>query len=221
MRLDTQRFLSIRSAATSRSSRGRIAEDEITHLAEPINVPDADQPAACWRSIWRSITASRRASGFEGVDIAAINICNLSDAGGGAWAHTPPPGRIAIDPVLGRIFFGDSQTAAAAGDVSLRIQRRYGRRRIRSRRDLERRCYDDRAGAGAARDDSRRARSGALRRHRRNHRQRPLEETPALGIDAGARLELRAANEHRPALILWGKLEITAARSPRSRSTAC
>ena len=34
-------------------------------------------------------------------------------------------------------------------------------------------------------------------------------ETPALGIDAGARLELRAANGHRPALLLGGKLEIS------------
>ena len=34
-------------------------------------------------------------------------------------------------------------------------------------------------------------------------------ETPALGIDAGARVELRAANGHRPALLLGGKLEIS------------
>ena len=59
--------------------------------------------------------------------IATIQICDLSDAGGGAWAHTPPPaGRIAIDPVLGRIACGDAASAAAAGYVSLRLQRRHG-----------------------------------------------------------------------------------------------
>ena len=33
-----------------------------------------------------------------------IVVCNLSDAGNGAWAHQPDK-KIAIDPVLGRIVF--------------------------------------------------------------------------------------------------------------------
>jgi hypothetical protein len=43
---------------------------------------------------------------IQGVALAAINVCNLADAGGGAWAHAPATGRVAIDPVLGRIAFG-------------------------------------------------------------------------------------------------------------------
>ena len=43
---------------------------------------------------------------IEGVAAEAVAVCDLSDAGGGAWAHTPAPGRVAVDPVLGRIAFG-------------------------------------------------------------------------------------------------------------------
>jgi hypothetical protein len=43
---------------------------------------------------------------IQGISHDAVSICNLSDAGGGAWAHTPSPGRVAIDPELGRIAFG-------------------------------------------------------------------------------------------------------------------
>jgi hypothetical protein len=51
---------------------------------------------------------------IQGVALANLSICNLSDAGGGAWAHTPAAGNVAIDPVLGRIAFG---TAPAAPPV--------------------------------------------------------------------------------------------------------
>lgn len=42
---------------------------------------------------------------IQGVPVDAVSICNLADSGAG-WAHVPPPGRVAIDPVLGRIAFG-------------------------------------------------------------------------------------------------------------------
>ena len=36
-----------------------------------------------------------------------MRICDLSDLPGGAgWAHKPPAGKVAIDPVLGRVYFG-------------------------------------------------------------------------------------------------------------------
>jgi hypothetical protein len=49
---------------------------------------------------------------IQGVALANLSICNLSDAGGGAWAHTPAAGAVAIDPVLGRIAFGTAPAAA-------------------------------------------------------------------------------------------------------------
>src|SRR5439155_15646025 len=36
-----------------------------------------------------------------------------------------------------------------------------------------------------------------------------FEETPSIALDAGVRLEFRAANEHRPTLIMTGPLDIT------------
>jgi hypothetical protein len=50
---------------------------------------------------------------IAGVDVSNIQFCNLSDAPSGGWAHTPPSsGVVAIDPELGRIAFGDAQSAA-------------------------------------------------------------------------------------------------------------
>jgi hypothetical protein len=48
---------------------------------------------------------------IQGVALATLNICNLADAGGGAWAHVPAAGQVAIDPVLGRIAFGTAPGA--------------------------------------------------------------------------------------------------------------
>ncbi len=94
-----------------------LAEDDITHLAGPDNVP--------WPLSRRRLATqlprhygTRPAAG-EPVDNAApalllsvdgsdverdqVIVCNLADDGPG-WAHTPPPdGLYAIDPVLGRV----------------------------------------------------------------------------------------------------------------------
>lgn len=39
--------------------------------------------------------------------VTSIDVCDLSDATGGTWSHAAAPGRIAIDPTLGRVAFGD------------------------------------------------------------------------------------------------------------------
>ncbi|WP_341649537.1 baseplate J/gp47 family protein [Thauera humireducens] len=104
-----------------------LAEDDISHLAGPDNVP--------WPLSRRRLAAelgrhygSRPGAG-EAVDNRApalqlwvdgtaierdrIRICNLSDDGAG-WAHTPPPdGVYSIDPQLGRIALpGDAPDPA-------------------------------------------------------------------------------------------------------------
>jgi hypothetical protein len=91
-----------------------VTEDEITHLAEPINVPhplgrhELDAQIPTFYGPGLSIDIS-------GVDAAVVDLCDLSDLvdGGGAvtgWAHTPrEAGRVAIDPVLGRVAFGTDQ----------------------------------------------------------------------------------------------------------------
>jgi len=48
---------------------------------------------------------------IAGVTPDQLSICNLSDATGSAWAHTPAAGKVSVDPVLGRIAFGTAPTA--------------------------------------------------------------------------------------------------------------
>ena len=96
-------------------------EPEITHLAEPYDVP---LPLGRrWLSDHRgayygpglSLQLFTSAAGGGPVEIASdrVRICDLSDIGGGDWAHMPTGDDVAIDPVLGRVAFG----AALAGDT--------------------------------------------------------------------------------------------------------
>ncbi|MGC5172572.1 hypothetical protein ACLQ2Q_18200 [Microbacterium sp. DT81.1] len=89
-----------------------VTEVEITHAAEPINVP---LPLA--RRLMADDFASYYGPGLsldiQGAEVDSASVCDLSDVpgGGGAWAHTPvPAGMIRVDPVLGRVAFGDAQT---------------------------------------------------------------------------------------------------------------
>lgn len=87
------------------------AEASITQQAKRLNTPVAisrrmlhEYLADYWgqdRSlvIWRDGAA---------IPIEEIEVCNLSDAPGGGWAHDPAPGKIGVDPVLGRIAFADA-----------------------------------------------------------------------------------------------------------------
>ena len=93
----------------------RLAEDDITHLAEPDNVPwplsrrrlkarldryyadsDGTLPGGAPASLQLFVDGTPIPRG-------QVRICDLSDDGGG-WAHSPPDGgEYAIDPALGRV----------------------------------------------------------------------------------------------------------------------
>jgi hypothetical protein len=102
-------------------------EEEITHLAEPLDVP---QPLlrrftkAHLEDLYgagRTIELATEAAGeVVAVPIADIRVCNLSDdpAAPGTWAHEPQPAdtHVAIDPVLGRVAY---PAAPAAGERRL------------------------------------------------------------------------------------------------------
>jgi hypothetical protein len=51
------------------------------------------------------------------VPVERIDICNLADLGGGAWAHMPDD-RVVIDPERGRLAFPNAQAAPGRVDVS-------------------------------------------------------------------------------------------------------
>lgn len=100
-----------------------LAEEQISHLAEPVNVPEpisrrmldkylklyygsaedpkqGDKPENKVDNVNPSIVLY-----IDGNEIARskIKACNLSDIAGNKWAHQPEAGFYLIDPVLGRV----------------------------------------------------------------------------------------------------------------------
>ena len=134
----------------------------------------------------------------------------MTDAGGAVtgWAHVPPPaGKVAVDPVLGRLAF-----PADPGKIVL-VSYHYGFSADTGGGEYERAATFDDAlkpvmavkmpgtigaalgseGVVEIRDSGRYA------------------ETPAIIAAAGKRIELRAANGARPTLMLGGELAISGA----------
>jgi hypothetical protein len=99
-------------------------EVEISHLATPINVParisrrvlDRDLKLKVQRYYGDQASLFVRRDGSD-VPATAVVACDLSDAGGGAWAHRPQD-KVAIDPVLGRLAFPENQPPPASVLVS-------------------------------------------------------------------------------------------------------
>lgn len=95
------------------------AEAEITHLAEPFDVPVPlgrrwlSDHLPDYYGTGLTLRLETQAGAAEPVPVAFadIRICDLSDkpGGGGAWGHQPPAGKVAIDPVLGRVYFGTAR----------------------------------------------------------------------------------------------------------------
>jgi hypothetical protein len=102
-------------------------EQEITHLAEPLDVPlpllrrfAAANIGQLYGAGLSLLLETETAAGIDPTPVDDIRICDLSDdpAAPGSWAHEPQPAdtHIAVDPVLGRIAFA---AAAAAGELRL------------------------------------------------------------------------------------------------------
>lgn len=101
------------------------AEEEITHLAEPFDVPlplgrrwlGAHLGSYYGRGCSLLLQTATAGGDPVAVPVSQVRVCDLSDVagGGGAWSHEPPAGTVAVDPVLGRVWFG---TALGAGDTA-------------------------------------------------------------------------------------------------------
>lgn len=182
------------------------AEDRITQIAQPINVPN---PLS--RAVADAYLARYYGDGLsfvlDGVAIDDIHICNLDDDGGG-WAHTPDPGQVAVDPELGRIAFapgegpqeqlvtfhygfsadmggGEYERGTTFEDALLPVENVTSGDSIQS-------ALDNRSGGGAVQiNDSGR-----------------YEQALAIDLDADAQLELRADNARRPTIVLDNELVI-------------
>ncbi len=89
------------------------SEQEISHLAEPVNVP---MPIGRRRldAHLEDYYGEDKSIFIEGIaDTGKILVCNLSDQSGpGDWGPAPAAGNVAIDPELGRVMFGTDQTSS-------------------------------------------------------------------------------------------------------------
>ncbi len=141
------------------------------------------------------------------VPAADIIACDLSDVvvgGNTTWAHTPvAAGKVAVDPVLGRIAF-----AEAPAEVVL-VSFHYGFSAGMGGGEYERGATFDEAlkpvtavAMPGKIQDALPVGSGVVEIRDSGR----YEETPAIVVAAGERVELRARNGARPALILGGEL---------------
>ena len=203
--LDANRFLFHPLGYDTQLFTNPVTETEVTHLADPINVPD---PIS--RRVLKEYLPHYYGDGLsmliKGVPINQIVVCDLS-----GWIHTPPPGKIAIDPVLGRIAFADAQNAPPV------VTFHYG-----FSDDLGGGEYDRAATFDALltpvenvpapnvkiQDALDKVKTGGVVEISDSGR---YNETLAINVNAQQRIELRAANEHRPTVVLGGDLVIIGA----------
>ena len=203
--LDAKRFLFHPLGDDTQLFTNPVTEDEVTHLAEPINVP-----APISRRVLDAYLTNYYGAGksifLEGADISKIVACDLS-----GWIHTPPAGKIAIDPVLGRIAFADAQTEPP------RVTFHYGFSDDLGGGEYDRAATFDALLKPVAKVPAPHATiqhalnavvAGGVAQISNSGR---YTETQVINVHAGQRVELRAANEHRPTIVLGGDLVINGA----------
>ncbi len=204
--VDSQRFLFSPLGIDQPLFTRPETEPTVTHLARPLNVPD---PISRRRMFERpeDYYGAGKSVHIEGVDPGDVMICNLSDDAG-SWAHTPPPaGKVAIDPVLGRIAFGD----APDGPPSVTCHRGFsmnlggGEYERADTFVLPALPFTAITDADLIQDAITNRVPGQPLQIIDNGR---YAETLQLSVNPGERFELRATNGRRPTLVLGGDLEI-------------
>jgi hypothetical protein len=220
-KLDEQRYLFDALGKDIQLYGDPQSEDEITHLAEPINVPLALSRRFLHRYLSAYYGPGKSLSlNVDGRDVTlaessppnlAICICDLSDVKDQSgtvtgWAHMPT-NKIAIDPQLGRIAFPIASPPASA-PRSVRVTYHYGFSADIGGGEYEReptfvgagdiiKVPDDQPTIQQALD--RVTTSGGIVEIRNNGY---FFERPELA--AVSNMELRAADQRRPLLILPG-----------------
>ena len=222
VRVDDRRFLFSPLGNDMPLFTRPVTETEITHLAEPVNVPEPISRRVLHEYLDRyygpQLSLFVEADGID-TGIGNICVCDLSDDGG-AWAHMPL-NKIAIDPALGRIAF-----PSGAPPQNVRVTFHHGFSMELGGGEYERRssfAIGGDAGVPVSEGESLEtaiassAGSGIVEIADSGR----YEETPTLKIPAGAPLELRAANGHRPVWILNGDLNIELEAGADLFSAAC
>jgi hypothetical protein len=226
---DKRRFHFSPLANDSQLFNHPVTEDEITHLAEPINVPDRISRRVLNRNLEdyygddKSILLN-----VAGDDIIPdpnnplqklsdlISVCDLTD-----WAHEPSA-KIAIDPVLGRVAFPSDLAAPPLVNFYYGFSAKMGGGEYDRVASFDVQLKPDQLNAPAV----------TIKKVANTHSEQyssiqaaldALGDGPAIieitdsgryeetiNIDAtNRRIELRAADQRRPTLILSGSLQIT------------
>ncbi len=194
-------------------------EAEISHLAEPGNVPlplarrwlkaHRDDYYGLGKSLWLELDGSPP----QLIASHQIHVCDLSDVrdGGGnviAWAHQPAAGSgaVTIDPVLGRIAFADIPASAPL------VSFHYGFTIAIGGGEYERgdpavpvspvQAVQGGAALQAALDA---VQDGGTVEVRDSYR---YIETPAVTVNAGRTVVVRAVNGARPLLVADGEIAL-------------
>jgi hypothetical protein len=203
-----------------------VSEDEITHLAEPINVPDRISRRVLFRNLEdyygdeKSILLNVAGNNIlpdpndplqKLSDL--ISVCDLTD-----WVHEPST-KIAIDPVLGRVVFPADLDAPPLVNFFYGFSEKMGGGEYDRATSFDAQLKPDQVNSNIIRVPEE---FGSIQAAIQNLSSLPpakpaiieitdsgrYEET--LTIDAtGRRIELRAADQRRPTIVLGGAFEIT------------
>ncbi len=218
-------------------------EDEITHLAEPINVPMGISRRALARSLTTyyrtdnpSILLSEKdpnaQAQLKAIDSARIKVCDLSDLtdangdvvkdinGKTVWSHLPND-KIAIDPVLGRIALPPNEPAE-----NLHVTYQYGFSSEMGGGEYDRgsslsteapiKVPDNKAKIQTALNDIK-ATGGAV--EITNNDQFFGSLNLVAGTSQGKKLELRGANQRQPVIVLGSNQELVLRGASESEIT--
>jgi hypothetical protein len=209
--VDDQRFLFSPLGNDTQLFTRPESETDITHVAEAINVPEPISRRMLHSNLDRyyggQLSLCVTADNNDDTGIVDVHVCNLSDDGA-SWANLPASDRkAAIDPVLGRIAF-----PAGTAPQNVRVNFHYGFSMAMGGGEYERRKSFLLTGSAVAVAQGQKlqsalagAKSGGIVEIGDSGR---YEENLSIAVDGDAKLELRAANEHRPALILSGDLNV-------------
>lgn len=193
------------------------AEDTISHLAKPVNVPIPlarrilQQEMATYYGKGLSLSVQ---VGANIVDPATISICDLGDVkdinGNITGWYNMPAGKIAIDPVLGRVAFPSApkqpvKVSYHYGFTANMGGGEYGRQdtfttgllpvfRVPTDKPTIQQAINALSVSG-----------GVVEIEYNDY----YFETPVIKVPAGKKIELRAADECRPVLVASGGIEIT------------
>jgi hypothetical protein len=150
---------------------------------------------------------------IDGVtDPGGIVVCDLSDldSTGATWAHSPPAGKIAVDPVLGRISFASAPSAPPSVSFHYGFSSASGGGQYNRAAPLDtllQPVAQVPSPHATIQDALTAVTTGGAVEVTNSGR---YSESPAIHLAAAnARVELRAANLARPALALGGEFQIS------------